>query len=185
MSNDFDNTDNNHPEKANKKTLTLYTKSPLQRGRQKNDDIDYIPLVRDLNRKYGDPVIHYTAKAVDVQANGNSIFANNNNKVKKKTIYVIFDTGVTGMVVSRELFDERYVMARQNKEKSLWGSVQITFQTHQGNTVSLSAQKPVTTPLGMKPWPKFNNAHLIVLGLAFLDGRKMLIDMDGQKLQLS
>jgi len=185
MSNDFDNTDNNHPEKANKKTLTLYTKSPLQRGRQKNDDIDYIPLVRDLNRKYGDPVIHYTAKAVDVQANGNSIFANNNNKVKKKPIYVIFDTGVTGMVVSRELFDERYVMARQNKEKSLWGSVQITFQTHQGNTVSLSAQKPVTTPLGMKPWPKFNNAHLIVLGLAFLDGRKMLIDMDGQKLQLS
>ena len=151
----------------------------------------YIPLVRDLNRKFGDPVIHYTARASDFTVNGISVLP----KGDRKPIYVIFDTGVTGMVVSRELFDQRYTDARRNKEKSLWGSVEIAFQTRnnkrRGNTnkdqtqkTLLSARKPVTTPLGMKPWPKFNNAHLIVLGLAFLDGQRIAIDMDGQRLQL-
>ena len=163
------------------KTLTLSTQSAdLFR------DDTYIPLVRDLNRKFGDPVIHYTAKASDFTVNGNSVLPRGD----RKPIYVILDTGVTGMVVSRELFDQRYTDARRNKEKSLWGKVEVAFPKRTNNrkeltqTVVLSACKPVTTPLGMKPWPKFNNAHLIVLGLAFLDGHRIAIDMDGQRLQL-
>ena len=168
------------------KTLTLYTQASQLLRSNNNDSSDlarsdYIPLVRDLNRKYGDPVIHYTSKASACMANGNSVL----QRTDKRPIYVIFDTGVTGMVVSRDLFDQRYKDARQNREKSLWGSVEVAFQTHEGNTVSLSAKKPVTTPLGMKPWPKFNNAHLIVLGLSFLDGHRIAIDMDGRKLWLS
>ncbi|CAB9517768.1 expressed unknown protein [Seminavis robusta] len=160
------------------KSLTLYTRSPIRDDN--SPQADYIPLVRDLNRKYGDPVIHYTAKALAIQANGNSILKPND----RTPIYVIFDTGVTGMVLSQELFDERYAMARASREKSLWGTVNVSFLTKEGHTVSLEAQKPVTTPLANKPWPKFKNAHLIVLGLAFLDGHTMTIDMDNQKLQI-
>ena len=89
------------------------------------------------------------------------------------------------MVVSSELLDQRYRKARQNKEKSLWGNVKVSISSHLGDTVSLTARKPVTTPLGEKPWPKFRNAHLIVVGLAFLDGRKIGIDIDRQRLYLS
>jgi hypothetical protein len=157
------------------KSLTLFTRfSPV------DPQSDYIPLVRDLNRRYGDPVIHYTAKAIAVHVNGNVLV----RPTDRTPCYVIFDTGVTGMVVSRELFDNRYNIAVENKERSLWGKVNVSFQTNHGNTVSLEAQKPVTTPLAQRPWPKFKNAHLIVLGLAFLDGHTMVIDMDDQKLQI-
>jgi len=174
------------------KTLSLYTQSPFHNSPPGlgNDDNDFIELVKDLNRKYGDPVIHYTAKASSLKANGKEVSLSTRSRRKIPT-YVIFDTGVTGMVVSQDLFDQRYAVdqryadARLNREKSLWGSVEISFLTHQGNIVTLSAQKPVTTPLGDKPWPKFQNANLIVLGLAFLDGYDIIIDMDNQKMQIS
>jgi hypothetical protein len=124
--------------------------------------------------------MHYTAKAFSLCANQKPVL----EPWDKTPIYVIFDTGVTGMVVSSELLEQRYAAARKNREKSLWGTVEVMFRTKSGNTVSLFAQKPVTTPLSTKPWPKFNNAHLVVLGLAFLDEHKMSIDIDGQKLKL-
>ena len=47
---------------------------------------------------------------------------------------------------------------------------------------SKSAQRPITTPLGSeRPWGRKLDGHLIVLGLAFLDGRKMTVDIDGQQ----
>jgi hypothetical protein len=137
---------------------------------------DYIPLAKDLNRRYGDPTIHYTARAKEIRVNGNPLL------VAKKPIYVIFDTGVTGMVVSQQLFDERYAMARKNRERSLWGSVEISFRTKQGKTVQIASQKkPITTPMGNMPWKGFN-AHLIVIGLSFLDGNKLSVDIDEAKL---
>ena len=161
-------------ESSDPKTLTLWSKLL-------NQNEDYIPLVRDLNRKYGDPVNHYTARVSAFEVNGCEVLDAKN----RRPIYVIFDTGVTGMVVSSELLDQRYRKARQNKEKSLWGNVKVSISSHLGDTVSVTARKPVTTPLGEKPWPKFRNAHLIVVGLAFLDGRKIGIDIDRQRLYLS
>jgi len=81
------------------------------------------------------------------------------------------------MVVSQELFDERYATARKNRELNLWGEVQIGFQ----RGISLTARKPLTTPLGEEPWPSFR-AHLIVVGLAFLDNHIITVDIDNQKL---
>ncbi|CAB9507462.1 expressed unknown protein [Seminavis robusta] len=139
---------------------------------------DYVPLVRDLNRRYKAPVVHYTAKACRFEANGLPLYLS-----EKQPTYVIFDTGVTGMVVSQELYDGRYLQARKNREKSLWGQVTVGFKTKEGQEVHLSATKPVTTPLGnATPWPRFKG-NLIVLGLAFLDGRAMTIDIDEGKLQ--
>jgi hypothetical protein len=155
---------------SEQKGLTLATKSLINAGG------DYILLVKDLNRKYGDPTIHYTAKAKAIQANGRPVAADG------KPIYVIFDTGVTGMVVTQELLNERYITARKNRERNLWGDVEVSFRTKQGKTVTINAKKPLTTPFGEQPpWPGFNG-HLIVLGLSFLDGYKMTVDIDDQKL---
>jgi hypothetical protein len=142
---------------------------------------DYIPLVKDLNRRYGDPTIHYTARAKEIRVNGKKIGWEYEDG-STKPIYVIFDTGVTGMVVSRQLFDERYAVARKNRERSLWGSVEISFRTKQGKTVQLASQeKPMTTPMVDMPWRGFN-AHLIVIGLSFLNGNKLSVDIDDAKL---
>ena len=138
---------------------------------------DWIPLVRDLNKRYGAPVVHYTVKASRFVVNGLPLLIN-----KKKPLYVIFDTGVSGMVVSQELFDGRYLQARKNREKSLWGSVEVSFLTNTGKTITFNATKPITTPLGKAtPWKGFKG-NLIAVGLAFLEGFAMTVDVDDGKI---
>jgi hypothetical protein len=134
-----------------------------------------IQLVKDLHSRYHVPTVHYTARAKSFVANDKVLGTKD-----KKPIYVIFDTGVTGMVLSQDLFDERYGVARENRERNLWGSVQVSFETIDGATVTLAASNPVTTPLEVG-LPGFNG-HLIVLGLAFLDGKKISIDINNAKL---
>jgi hypothetical protein len=155
------------------RTLSLSTRPMIPTGK----DHDYIRLTSDLRKKYGDPVNHYTARAKSVSANGFPLAADG------KPIYVIFDTGVTGMVVSRDLFDERYAAARERRERNLWGNVEVSFCTSQGKTVSISATKPLTTPFDPQvTWNKFRNGHLIVMGLSFLDGNNLTIDIDKERL---
>jgi hypothetical protein len=155
------------------KTLTLSQDSLIP------PEKDSIRLTSDLNRKYGDPVNHYTARAQSIIVNGFPL-----EGPGKKPIYVIFDTGVTGMVVSQELFDERYTTARQRREKNLWGHVDISFQTQTGQKVVISADKPITTSFDPRQaWKKFRG-HLVVMGLSFLDGNQITIDIDRQSLLL-
>ena len=136
-----------------------------------------VPLVRDLKTRYGAPVVHYTARASKFVVNGMPLLI-----TKKNPLYVIFDTGVSGMVVSSELFDGRNLQARKNKEKSLWGTVEVSFATKSGNEITLTAKKPLTTPLGKEtPWKGFKG-NLIAVGLAFLDGLAMTVDVDDGKI---
>jgi hypothetical protein len=168
----------------------------------------WVPLVQTLYRRYKAPVIHYTALASQFVVNGIPLLINSKNP-----LYVIFDSGTSGLIVSQELFDGRYLQARKNHEKSLWGTVDVTFTTittttntntkskeqqhHQHskkdggkdegdtkqNTITLSAIKPVTTPLGLStPWKGFRGNNLIVIGLAFLDNIAMTIDIDDGKI---
>lgn len=156
---------------SSQKTLTLSQDSLIPPGQ------DSIRLTTDLRRKYGDPVNHYTARAQSITVNGFPL-----EGPGKKPIYVIFDTGVTGMVVSQELFNERYSTARQRREKNLWGHVDVSFETQMGQTVVLSADKPLTTSFDpQKTWKRFRG-HLIVMGLSFLDGNRITIDIDHQSL---
>eukprot|EP00977_Amphora_coffeiformis_P019713 scaffold7405_cov204-Amphora_coffeaeformis.AAC.11 len=152
---------------SHQKTLTLST-SHLLRQQQRSD---YVPLTTDLSLKYQDPVCHYTAKAESVMVNGSPLV------VDGKPIYIIFDTGLTGMAISQDLWNQRYDTARRNREKSLWGFVTISLKSHGGRKVTVEATKPISTPLGGITWPGFD-AHLIVAGLAFLDNRKTVIDID-------
>ena len=159
------------------------SKAKMQKQQQENYDHyyyhgdDYIPLIKDLKSKYKAPVVHYTARASRFVVNGLPLLID-----KRRPLYVIFDTGVSGMVVSQELFDGRYLQARKNREKSLWGTVEVTFQTKFGNEVTLLANKPITTPLGKAtPWRGFRG-NLIAVGLAFLDGLAMTVDIDDGKI---
>ena len=140
--------------------------------------VDFIPMTNDLRKNYGDPVQHYVAKAKAIVIDGIPLIPTN-----RKPIYVIFDTGVTGMVVSKELFDQRYREARERREKRLWGGpVEVSFETDQKNTKSITAQKPLTTPFDPKKnWSGFNR-HVIVIGLSFLDSKKLTVDIDDGRL---
>ena len=187
----------------------------------------YIPMTNILRRRYGDPVGHYTACAKSIYVNGSPLIddddddddyndkGSNKNKKKnnksKTTILVIFDTGVTGMVVSRSLYDEQYFLARKRKDKTLFGNVEINFDTATsilGGTTTTSssssssnnekqtkqictlrAKKPIVTPFDPETtWKKFpkdkkrDNVHIIVMGLAFLEDRVLTVDIDKERL---
>jgi len=141
---------------------------------------DYIPLTTDLNRRYKTSVVHYTAKASSFIVNGQPFL----QIKKKKPTYIIFDSGCSGMSVPEELLQDRYIQARKNKEKSLWGNVTVTFETQAGKEVQLTAIKPLTTPLDKATLSKYRG-NIIVLGLAFLNGFAMTIDIKDGKVQFS
>lgn len=139
---------------------------------------DFIPISSDLRRKYGDPVGHYVCKAKSIIIDGRPLIPRN-----RKPIYVIFDTGVTGMVISKELFDQRYLEARERREKRLWGgAVEVSFATKHKQIQSISAKKPLTTPFDPKlNWKGFNG-NVLVVGLSFLDSKKLVVDIDDSRL---
>ena len=82
-----------------------------------------------------------------------------------------------------DLFNERYNIARANRERNLWGFVELTFPTLGGDSYTLSASKPLTTPIDIRSttWKKFRG-HLVVVGLSFLNDKRLTIDIDEQKL---
>ena len=144
---------------------------------------DWIQLNAKNLQKGGDPTRHYSVEALDVSVNGRPLVASDSRGKRQKKIYVIIDTGVSGMIITPDLFDERYKVARANREKSLWGDVDVTFGTARGGTLTLSATKPLTTPFGSnRPWGKPLDGHLLVVGLAFLDNKKTSIDIDNGRM---
>jgi hypothetical protein len=170
------------------KSLTLYGKSG-EDGKDNKVPPDYvdtlklrdhIPLVKDLNNKYGDPTIHYVGIASCINVNGSTLASTSQKDGK---LYVIFDTGCSGMSISPDLFDKQYSLARAQKAKNVWDEVAISFKTASGEEVVLNAKRPITTPLlSDRPWGKKIDGHLIVLGLAYLDGLRMTIDVDDGRL---
>jgi hypothetical protein len=146
----------------------------------------YIPMTNVLRRRYGDPVGHYTARARSITVNGYHV-------LQSSPLYVIFDTGVTGMLVSRSLFNEQYINARKRKQKSLFGNVTVSFDTQGGglgderNTACLTAIKPLTTPFDPeKQWKRFpKSSHIVVLGLAFMEDRCLTVDIDNDRISIT
>ena len=139
----------------------------------------YIPLTKELNTRHGDPTIHYVAIASSIKVNGSTLEHSSRPNGK---LYVIFDTGCSGMSVSPDLFDRQYTLARSQKAKNVWDQVELDFKTCNGELITLNAKRPITTPLASdRPWGKKLDGHLIVLGLSFLDNLKMTIDVDNSK----
>ncbi|KAL3793112.1 hypothetical protein HJC23_005614 [Cyclotella cryptica] len=177
------------------KSLTLYGRANPSTGRTKTmsesysralrDRVgtfrkDFIPLMRDLNKKYGDPTIHYVAIASSINVNGSTLASTSRQDGK---LYIIFDTGCSGMCICPDLFDEQYSSARAQKAKSVWNEVEVKFKTSSGEDVTLSAKRPIATPLtSERPWGRKLDGHLVVLGLAFFDGLCMTIDANEGKI---
>ena len=140
---------------------------------------DYVPLTNELNRNYADPTIHYVAIASSINVNGSRLASTS----RKRKLYVIFDTGCSGMSISPDLFEEQYSLARSRKAKNVWDKVEVEFKTSLGNNFILGAKRPIATPLiSNSPWGKKVKGHLIVLGLSFLDDLKITFDIDNSKI---
>lgn len=90
------------------------------------------------------------------------------------------------MVVSQNLFNQRYTEARERREKRLWGgTVEVVFETRSGGEKRMvSAEKPLTTSFDPKDAWKGFRAHVIVVGLSFLDRKKVTVDIDDGRLWL-
>ena len=58
----------------------------------------------------------------------------------------------------------------------------MALQTKQRKVIELSATAPITTPIDVGPYWKGFNGHLVVLGLAFLEGCRVTIDVDDERL---
>ena len=156
------------------KSLTLYRSA----SEKQHTPSSAIQLVRDLNKRFGDATIHYVGVASSLIVNGFDLVTS----TRRNKIYVIFDTGCTGMSISSSLFNERYSLARERRENNLWGNVEVQFKTVSGGITSLTAKKPLTTTLDDRPWGKKLDGYLVVLGLAFLEGHEMTVDIDNEKI---
>ena len=62
-------------------------------------------------------------------------------------------------------------------------SPSVGFETIYVHKVELSAMHPITTPLGQDTQWTLYKGNLIVLGLAFLGGISMTVDIDEDRLQ--
>ena len=135
--------------KSRPRTLTLSTTSivtvPQISSSIKITDVEdknprrCIPLSNLLRKKYGDPVQHYAVRAKSIDVNGNLLASDDGNR-GSRPIVVIIDTGVTGMIISRELFDENYDNARRRRDKNLFGTVSLSFDTNPSSSNITSSQ---------------------------------------------
>ncbi len=76
-------------------------------------------------------------------------------------------------------------MARANNEKGLQGTVDVEFILLSGDIMALSVKRPTMTPLGNdeRPWGEsLDGRGIIVLGLAFLEGMRKVVDIDGDNI---
>jgi hypothetical protein len=98
----------------------------------------FVPLSTLLRRRYGDPVQHYTVRATSIDVDG-YVLASDDGTAGSRPLLVIIDTGVTGMVVSRELFNQQYENARRRKAKNLFGVVSLSINTRTLKSQPLSS----------------------------------------------
>ncbi len=127
--------------------------------------------MRDLNRKYGNPMVHYVGVTSNVKVNGSILAPPPTTPVRRK-VYCFFNMGCSGMAVSLSLFNARYNDVQANPEKSLWREVNMESETGPGSIIALRAEHPITTPLenNNQSWGRLLDGHrIVVLGLAFKD----------------
>jgi hypothetical protein len=130
----------------------------------------------------GAPVFHYAVKVEELWINGGRY---RGRDVPLKPIYAVFDSGVTGALVSRELFyDSDFEFgtfechARIKSEDGARVSVGTSLRTCTGRCLFLALPVEV-------PWVGFEDAHVIFLGLAFMYGQGgITVDADAKRIAL-
>jgi len=158
--------------------LTLSRDALIGKDEKKN----VFPLV-DL-RPLGAPVFHYAVTVDELWINGGK-YRPRDRTQKPKPIYAVFDSGVTGCLVSRDLFYdsdfeygifECHALIKAEDGESV--SVGTSLRTCTGRCLLLALPVDV-------PWTGFEDAHVVFLGLAFMyaDGG-VAVDADDGRLRL-
>ena len=88
-------------------------------------------------------------------------------EIASKPIFAIFDTGSTGLGISRDLYNALFEQQVGSETKSPWDQVEIQVESEAGGKVEFAARRPLTFGIDV-PWPKLDG-HIVVLGLSFLD----------------
>lgn len=161
-----------------KDELTLSRDALIPKDEKKN----VFPLV-DL-RPLGAPVFHYAVKVDELWINGGKYRPRDRTR-QSKPIYAVFDSGVTGVLVSRDLFyDSDFEFgtfechAKIKAEDGESVSVGTSLRTCTGRCLLLALPVDV-------PWVGFENAHVVFLGLAFMYANGgVAVDADDGRLRL-
>jgi hypothetical protein len=141
-------------------------------------DAKWLPMV-DL-RPFGSPVEHYAARVSGLRVNGRELRPKDG-----KPIYAIFDTGTTGLAISCKLWDCAMDDYLEYGSAPWTSTVDVDMRSRKnGQPVRLSVNRPFpTTPIQQLSWKHFDG-HLMVLGLSFLSGRALTVDVDHRKMWL-
>jgi hypothetical protein len=131
-------------------------------------------------RPFGSPVEHYAARVQALRINGREL-----RLPDRKPIIAIFDSGTTGLAISQSLWDASMTSYLDGNGAPWSSMVDVEMATERGGApVSLSVVRPFpTTPIQQIPWPTFDG-HLLVLGLSFLQGRELTVDVDKRRMWL-
>lgn len=140
-------------------------------------DAEWLPVV-DL-RPFGSPVEHYAARVSSLRVGGLPLRLRD-----RKPIYAIFDTGTTGLALSGSLWDASVQSYLDGTGAPWTGLVEVDMRSASGSTVTVAARRPFpTTPIRQIPWKRFDG-HLVVLGLSFLRGTALTVDVDQRRMWL-
>ena len=132
-------------------------------------------------RPLGSPVYHYAVEAKELWINGGRY-----RDKRKRPVYVVFDSGTTGCLVSRELFESSDFSlgtfechARFEDEAGARVSIGTSLRECAGRCLFLPL--PVDVPWEGVP----RDAHVIFAGLAFMFNKGSLtVDADDGRLRL-
>ena len=148
--------------------LVLSTRSLLVPGRIT------IPLL-DM-RRWGALAQQYIARVRRLTVNGEVVRTS-------KPIFAMVDSGSTGLFMTERLFYPLQEEARG------WRSCEVELEARGGLVCRLSAGRssPLFVCLPTRfPWlDDIGKGHLLVLGMAFLEGRSVSVDMDRSLMQIS
>ena len=175
--------------RSEKKSLTLSTKAKILKTSS-----------RALNmfdmRVLGDSVFHYAARVKNLLINGVSI---TDSMPMAQAVYAVFDTGTSGCAIHDDLYfsDNMPLPVRR---------VDVVLENTFGEDVVLSAKASredlfIVTPSKI-PWfskklnkhpeslPNYNDngrfePKVVVLGVSFFKGRKLTIDVDEKRIELT
>lgn len=116
----------------------------------------------------------YIARVRNLQVNGRDVRAS-------KPIYAMLDSGSSGMFMSDELF---YPVQEETRG---WRTCEVALAGRGGQSYTLSAGR--SSPLFLCfptrfPWFHSTDGYLVILGMAFLTGHAMTVDMDASLMQI-
>jgi len=125
-------------------------------------------------RRLGAPSQQYVARVRRLHINGRPVLTD-------RPVYAMLDSGSTGLFVTDTLFYEILMMIES------WHSCRVELAARDGTCQALAASR--SSPLFMClptrfPWLGSEEGHMLVLGMCFLQGRTLSVDVETSLMQI-